>query len=191
MKSIYAAHKVALANKAHGNQEGSLLLDIAVGAVILSVLAAGIVYGVPALMATWRAGDEVKELPVAVTRAQKKFANRPTFAGLTTAVAISNDLFPKKRVTSSTVLTNRWGGTITASTASLTTTNDVGVYTYTNVPAQECKDMIPDMEDTFRVVTVGGTTVKADGAQTDLDQLGTACDAGGSANTIAFTFPKA
>ncbi|MGN5477585.1 hypothetical protein ACTMU2_13850 [Cupriavidus basilensis] len=43
----------------------------------------------------------------------------------------------------------------------------------------------------MRVVTVGGTSVKANNAQTDMTALGTSCAAGGVANSVVYTIGKA
>ncbi|QBY55983.1 hypothetical protein E0W60_33535 (plasmid) [Cupriavidus oxalaticus] len=49
--------------------------------------------------------------------------------------------------------------------------NDALTLSFTQVPQAECADVIPGVEQNVRVVTVGGTSVKANNAQTDRTAL--------------------
>lgn len=171
-------------------QRGLTLVELAMGVVIGGLILAASLGIVRTVMADNRVNDEINELSLVVGKVGKMYANRATFVGATTAMFISNGIYPPERITSATALNNRWGGTITVGVATTTTTNDSITLTYTNVAERECKGMIPQLENSMRIISVGGTVVKADGAQTDLAALGTQCVAGGNANTIVYTFSK-
>jgi len=172
-------------------QGGFTLVELMIAAVIIAIGIAVVYSGVKAYMAKDRANTEAKELPPIFTNIQAKFAQRANYSGATCAGLINLGVFPAVRIATPTTLSNRWGGAITCSVGTVTATNDVVNLSYTMVPEAECKDLVPMVEDALRVVTVGGTTVKADNAQTDLDALGAACKAGGQSNTIVYSVGKA
>jgi len=173
------------------HQAGFTLTELMIAAVIIAIGIALVYSGVKAYMAKDRANTEGKELPTIFTNIQSKYSQRANYSGATCAGLINLGVFPNVRVATPTTLTNRWGGAITCAVGTVTATNDVLNLSYTMIPEAECKDIVPMIEDAVRVVTVGGTTVKADNAQTDLDALGTACKAGGQNNSIVYSVGKA
>lgn len=171
-------------------QGGFTLVELLIAAVLLALAIAGVYKGVADYMSNDRANREMKELPAIITAIQQKYAQRQSYAGATTAGLINLGVFPQSWVIGNT-LQNRWGGTVTVGTATLVAANDALTLTVTQVPQAECTDVIPGLEQSVRVVTVGGTEVKPNNAQTDMTALGTACAAGGAANTIVYTIGKA
>lgn len=180
-------NKVGIIRKQQG---GFTLLELMIAAVLLALGIAGIYKGVTDYMSNDRANREMKELPTIITAIQQKYAQRQNYAGATTAGLINLGVFPQSWVSGAT-LQNRWGGTVTVGTATLVSANDALTLTFTQMPQAECADVIPGIEQSVRVVTVGGTSVKANNAQTDMTALGTACAAGGVANTVVYTIGKA
>ena len=172
-------------------QGGFTLVELMIVTVLLAVAIAVVYLGVSSYMAKDRTNQEAKELPTIFANIQAKYSQRSNFTGATCTGLINLNVFPQSRLATATTLVNRWRGNITCAVATLTTASDVLNLTYTNVPATECGDLIPMVEGYVRVITVGGTTVKADNALTDLDALGTACQAGGQNNTIVYSVPKA
>lgn len=168
--------------------KGFTLIELSIVIIVGSLLLAVALSLARTVMADNRVNDELKELPIIVTRIQKLYSNRATFAGLTNALAIAQNTFPDARVAGAAV-TNRWGGTITVVPKNLTATNDAVEATYTLVPTPECLGVIPQIESNMRIIKVGATTVKADGAQTDLTALGTACNLTNT-TTVVYTFSK-
>jgi hypothetical protein len=140
------------------------------------------------VLADNRANDELKEVPLIVTRIQKVYNNRANFTGLTTTLAIAQNAFPASRVVTATSVTNRWGGSINVVPVSLVTSNDAASITYTNMPKSECLAVLPQLDSSMRTMTVGGTSTKADGVPTDLAALGTQC--GLAPTTVVYTFSK-
>jgi len=173
----------------HIKQSGFTLTELAVVTVIGAVLIGASLKPVQGMIADSRANSEIQELSVVIPKIQNKYFNKSDYTGVTTAGLANNGIFRKERV-SGTSLVNRWGGAITVAVATTTTTNDSVTLTYTKVPEQECKGIIPQLDNIVRIVTVGGTSVKADGAGTDIDALGTQCVAGGSNNTVVYTVGK-
>lgn len=171
-------------------QGGFTLVELLIAAVLLALAIAGIYKGVADYMSNDRANREMKELPAIITAIQQKYAQRQNYAGATTAGLINLGVFPQSWVNGNTVQ-NRWGGTVTVGTTTLVSANDALTLTFTQVPQAECTDVIPGLEQSVRVVTVGGTSVKDNNAQTDLTALGTACRAGGTSNSIVYTIGKA
>lgn len=173
------------------NQRGFTLVELMIASVIIAIGIALVYAGVKTYMAKDRANTEGKELTPIFTNIQAKYSQRANYSGVTCAGLINLGVFPDVRQATATTLTNRWGGSITCSVGTITSTNDVVNLTYTNVPEAECKDIVPMIEDAVRVVSVGGATVKSDNVQTDLDALGTACKAGGQNNSVVYSIGKA
>lgn len=171
-------------------QRGFGIIEIGIVLVIVGILLAVTLSYVRGVLADNRANDELKELPMVITRIQKLYNNRPNFNALTQTALISNGTFPQERITSPTVLNNRWGGAITAAVSTLTNPDDAVTLTYTRVQEAECKAIIPQIENYVRTITVNGVSVKADGAQVDLAALGTQCVAGGTTSTIVYQISK-
>lgn len=169
-------------------QRGFTLIELGIVVVIGSILLAVALTIATTVLADNRANDELKEVPLIVTRIQKLYNNRSSFLGLTTTLAIAQNAFPGNRVTSATTVTNRWGGAITVLPATIATAADGVAATYTQVPKSECLAVVPQLDSVVRTVTVGGTAVKADGAATDLTALGTQCAT--APTTVVYTFSK-
>ncbi|AMR78618.1 type 4 pilus major pilin [Cupriavidus nantongensis] len=176
--------------KLRNNQGGFTLVEMLIAAVLLALAIAGIYKGVADYLANDRANRELKELPAVIAAIQQKFAQRQSYAGATTAGLVNLGVFPESWVIGNTVQ-NRWGGTVTVATTTLVSANDGLTLTFTQVPRAECTDVVPGMEQSVRAVTVGGTPVKANNAQTDIMLVGNACAAGGASNTIVYTIGKA
>lgn len=182
------SRRVGKALRSKRNVKGFTLIELSIVIIVGALLLAVALVIARSVLADNRANDELKELPVIITRVQKLYANRPNFAGLTTTLAIAQNVFPDSRVASTTTVNNRWGGTITMAPVTIASANDAVDATYTLVPKSECLAVIPQVENNMRTITVGGTVVKADGALTDLTALGTQC--GTSPTTIVYRFSK-
>lgn len=188
-KFLSSAKRAQLAQKiASTKQRGYSMIEIAIGTVIVGLLLAVTISYVRGIIADNRANDELKEIPLVQSRLTKMYANRADFATITTAVAISNNVFPPERVTSPTVLNNRFGGAITIAPATTTVANDSVAMTYTGMGESECKSIIPQLENSMTRIMVGSTAVKASAtADVDFAALGTACVPN---VTVVYTFKK-
>lgn len=172
-------------------QRGMTLVETMIAIAIGLIIVAVGIKGVRGAMADSRSTDEVGDLPKIFSNLQKVYAQRPSFAGATQAIFVNNNAFPDSMVTSgSTNVTNRWGGAVTVAVTSIGGgTNNALTYETTGVPSAECSNVIPQLENVVRIVTVNGTSVKADKNPTDLSALGTACSAGVSSDVI-YTISK-
>lgn len=169
--------------------KGFSLIELSIVIVIVSILLAVGLGITRSILSDNRANDELKELPLIVTRLQKLYNNRATSAGVTTAIAISNNIFPAERVISPTEVTNRWGGTVTVAPATIGTANDAIAMTYNAVKTAECLAVISQIEASMRTISVAGVLVKNDGEQPNLGLLGTQCSSA-SEVVIVYTFSK-
>lgn len=182
-------------------QKGFTLIELGI-VVAVGFLIIGIgLYKAPSVMAGYRANAEINELPQIVTNSQKIAANAPNFTSFSLDTFIRNDAFPANRVTipasGSATATNRWNGTITFASGTITTAGDIGRYVYTNVPDAECKQVVNAVAQMFRRVYVdkgnsgtagAGTAVKPDNARLDEASLGAACS--GNVNSITYDYAK-
>jgi prepilin-type N-terminal cleavage/methylation domain-containing protein len=172
-------------------QLGLTLIETMIVLAIAAVAIALVLKPVRGALSSMRSSDEVGELPTIITNIQKIYASRSTFAGLTQATVVNRNAFPISRVqTGTTNLVNRWSGTITVAPVSIGGGANNGVsLTYTNMPASDCSDIVGQVDDNVRIVTVNGTITKADGQQSNQDAVGTACIATDPA-TVVYQFSK-
>jgi prepilin-type N-terminal cleavage/methylation domain-containing protein len=172
-------------------QRGMTIIETMIAVTIGVVIVALAIKGVGGILADSRSSSEVGELPTIFSNLQKVYSQRSSFAGATQAIFVNNQAFPSSMVTSgSTNVTNRWGGAVTVAVTSITGgTNNALTYETTGVPSSECASVIPQLDNVVRVVTVNGTSVKADRNSTDLSALGTACSTT-SSNDVIYTISK-
>lgn len=182
-------------------QSGFTLMEL----IIVVAIGFGIVFfamtKIPQLMANSRASGEISELPGIAAEMQRIAANRPNWSTFTLDSMIRNNAFPDNRVTIPTsgasTAQNRWGGSISFATATITNTGDIARITYTAIPERECKTVVLGVAQVFRRVYVdgantatagAGTIVKADGAAVNEAAVGTACS--GEVNAVTFDLAK-
>jgi len=174
------------------HQAGFTLVELGIVVAIAAVIIGIGLAVVPSIVSSIRANGEVSDLPTLSTKIRTAWANQPTYGTSGTSItteAISLNVFPTARVTSSTTVSNRWGGSITVAAGTLNTAGDAQVITETDVPQTECTLVVEGVDQSFPVITVNGTSVKANGAsQVTLATVGTACVSG--TNTLAFTAGK-
>lgn len=172
-------------------QKGMTLVETMIAIAIGLIIVAVGIKGVSGAMSDSRSTDEVGDLPKIFTNMQKVYGQRASFSGATQAIFVNANVFPTSMTTSgSTNVTNRWGGAVTvAVTAIAGGTNNALTYETTGVPSSECNNVIPQLDNVVRIVTVNGTSVKADKNPTDLAALTTACSASAS-NDVIYTISK-
>lgn len=173
------------------SQRGFGIIEIGIVLVIVSMLLAVTLGYVRGVLADNRANDEARDLAQTVIRIQRLYNNRSNYTGATLTGLIGNGVFPSERLSGTTGVNNRWGGTVTFALATLATTNDAITLTYSNVPQLECNSVISQVERSVSRILVGTATVKpyaVGGGTLDINSLGTACGTGGSTNSLAFTF---
>lgn len=172
------------------NQRGYTLVELAIAGAIIALLIYGVVKLVSGVIADHRANAELSELPMVITKMQKVYGNRSSFAGATQATFVNNNSFPVDWVvTGSTNLVNRWSGPVTVAVTTIGgVANNAIALTSGSVPDSECKSVVPGMDDSVRTTTVNGAVVKQDGQPSDPALVGTSC--ANTTNTIVYTFSK-
>lgn len=115
-----------------------------------------------------------------------KYGQTNAYSNVTTALAVRSGSIPEAlRDGSAPTATNSFGGSITAAPATLSGANDSVQVSWPNVPANQCSDIVTNVEREMRQVAVDSTTVKPNNGSIDFTALETACDSG-SAVTINF-----
>lgn len=160
---------------------------VAIGAIIIGV---GIAV-VPGIMASNRVNAEVSELPTIVTNIQRAYNNQPGFTPAPTIASLANlGVFPESRARpGDAAAVNRWGGAITVAAAGATLPNGLTL-TYADVPSAECRELVPALSNSFRVITVGTTVVKPDGGNVNMTTLPGLCNVASGRVNIAYSFTK-
>ncbi|MGY8527622.1 type 4 pilus major pilin [Paracidovorax citrulli] len=182
-------------------QGGFSLMDI--------VLWAGVVlFGFFALMglnslakSLLNSTNEVRDLPAVVAGVQNTYRNQPNFTGLTLDTVARGGIWPESQATipatGTATVSNSWGGAVTLTPGTITTSNDIARMVYPNVPSRECINVANAAAGAVRRIYVdntnantagGGTMVKADGGNIVPATLATACS--GTSNSITFDIPK-
>lgn len=183
------------------HETGLTIAELLVTVTIAIILVGFVLSKVPGLWNSVRSNGESSELQGIISGAQRVVSLDNNWSGVTLDTLIRNEAFPKNRVTvpasGAATATNRFGGSITYASGTITTTGDIGRLVYMNIPDAECKTVILNNSDLLRRVYVdkansgtagAGTMVKADRAAVDKDALGTSCS--GGANSITYDIAK-
>lgn len=116
-----------------------------------------------------------------------KYGQVNRYGDVTTELAVKAGVIPAHlRNPGADDADNRFGGPIVVAPVSLTGTNDAVQIDWPNVPANQCSDIVTSVQGEFRVITVDGAEVKADGDALDIDALEQACDVAAPVE-LAFT----
>lgn len=176
-------------------QKGFTLVELGIVVVVAAVILSVVLPKVGEVFGGTKTNGELQELPDVIAKIQKIYSNAPSFSGATLQTVADMGAFPSARIVTASpaAISNRWGGAVTLAVSTITTANDTIDLTYTNIPAQACIDVISQMGTNgngMRIITVGGVTVKADGANVNNSTLATNCNTGGAANTVVYRFSK-
>jgi len=174
-------------------QAGLSNIQIMIGVLISALLILGGV-GLIKYIDKTKVNNDLSELATLKTETVSYGSrNGGTFSGYTHEVGIGLDFFPRSRVSGaagSRVVQNQWKGLVTSAPTTINLANDGIAYTYTGVPSGACKDLAQQAGDIAAVITVGGVSVKAVGANPVLATIITQCDAGSDNVTIAYLMTK-
>ncbi len=182
-------------------QKGFSLVELSVVLVVVfGLLGLGLV-AAPQLFSSLNSVSELSELPTVIMNIKKNSKNSSTYNGVTLDTLARSNVFPENRVTIPTsgtsTATNQWGGGVTVTVATLTTTDDIVRLVSRSVPHAECIEVVQGVAKMLRRVyvdsansgTVGaGTLVKDDGAVINNSTLASACGTG--ANSITYDIGK-
>jgi Tfp pilus assembly protein PilE len=130
------------------------------------------------------------EISSIIAEAQKIYGATNTYGSVTTAIAVQSGVIPARlRVAGTNTAQNKYNGAITVAPATLSTTNDSLVLTYSNVPQADCMDVAMQADRMIRRLVIGANTPKATDAAMNVATLGTSCDAAATAN-LALAFGR-
>lgn len=168
-------------NKKYKKQKGISMVDIAIWAAVAIGVVTIFVKSLGPVLSQNRARDEITEMAKVFSNIQAKWANSPNFENVDIEGLISNSVFPQSWVSGTNVI-NRWGGSVDASPTTINNDNDTLEITSSQVPAEECKNILPGLYEISKGLSAGGTVVKdaTDPATAiNMTTVGEACNANG------------
>jgi len=183
------------ANRNQRKQRGSALIPYIIGLLISAILAGSGIYAYQYVNQA-KADADIQEISALRAATVKLAANQGgNFASIDTATVAGLGFFPANRVSvsgSTTTVLNQWKGTITVAAASIASSgsNDALAFTYTGYPTDACKEVVQSAAQIAAVVSIGGTTVKANGGNLNVATMITQCNAGADNATIVYTISR-
>lgn len=166
-----------LRNARSNKQKGWLSIELGLTLLVAAVVIAGIVIFYRDSQQKNSINNNVSEILFAASNANSKYGTTGRYGDVTTEIAVRSGVIPSQLRTPGTdEAANRFGGTITVTPATVTSTNDVLEIAWPNIPSNQCSGIVIGVQAEFRVITVGGDVVKADGEALDLGALEDACD---------------
>lgn len=166
-------------NRSRMSQRGFGLVELS---LVLIVVAIAMYAGYMAFASNSRSVELQANTGAVTTTAaelQKKFGKTNKYASVTTALsvrsrAISEDL----RIPSTDTAQNSYGGAITTAPANCSGTADCVDLVWSNVPEDQCIDIVVGTERVARAVNVGTTAVKPLDGTLDMAALSAQCNSG-------------
>ena len=162
--------------KQGGNALVFTLLALVVGGVLVAV-------GISQYTDAERSasiGSVVAEVAATIGNA-KSNDGQIGYVGLTTPIAVAGGTIPRNRATSGTAATNKFSGSITLVDNNSSTVG-TAVLTYTNVDADQCKEIVMGTQSLARQVQVNGTDVKPLDGKVIPGTLATQCNSAATAS---------
>lgn len=159
-------------------QKGWLTIELGLALLVIAVLVAVAVLFYRDSQRKNSVNNNISEITFVASNANAKYGTTGRYGDVTTDIAVRGGVVPAHlRVPGTDEANNRFGGVVTIEPADLTGTNDVLEITWPAVPTNQCSDIVTGVQSEFRVITVAGAEVKANGALLDLAALEDACDA--------------
>src|SRR5579875_2338178 len=127
-------------NKILKNKKGFTLLELLAVLILISILGTGLYYVASKVSDSNDAKTEDKNVQLIANALRSTYGNTASFAGLSGSMPqlISTGVFPGSIVSNST-LVNKWGGTITVNSYSVSPgTDNYFDITETNIPSNIC-----------------------------------------------------
>ncbi|MDD2609465.1 MAG: type 4 pilus major pilin [Giesbergeria sp.] len=167
-------------------QNGFLSLELG---LVLLVVAGAIVAGVLSYRDNLRKtsiNNNTQQISSIAANLRSKYGQSNMYGSVTTALAVRSQAIPEfLRDGTNATASNSFGGAITVTPVTLTGANDSVQLVWPNVPANQCSDIVTNVQREMRQITVGTTSVKANNGQINLTALETACEAS-TAATLNF-----
>ena len=168
-------------NAAAKTRKGQLGLSI-LGALLALVI--GALLTIPVINAfldsqrKTRVENNLQDMRTIIADAQRNFGSTNQFAALTTATAIQSSVIPQRlRVTGTNSAQNGYNGSVEMRSGGITVANDTGILVWSNIPRDDCSDLVFGIEQLTRGVIAGGVQVKPNDGVLNAAALAGACDA--------------
>lgn len=167
-------------------EKGFLSLELG---LVLLVVAGAIVAGVLTYRDNLRKtsiNNNTQQISSVAANLRAKYGQSNMYGSVTTALAVRSQSIPEfLRDGSAATASNTFGGAITVAPVTLVGANDSVQLVWPNVPANQCSDLVTNVQREMRQINVGTTTVKPNNGEIDLSALETACEAS-AATTLNF-----
>lgn len=179
---------------ARRTQKGVTLVEtlIVIGILAIIILTALIIY--PLVKASVLSNREASNMSTIAASLANVYAGSSSYAGLTTAIAIDEKVFPTSMLqgTPPTTATNSFGGTVVLAPATPPGGQANTGYTITsnNISDNACSKIVNTESGAFDAVSIDGTVVKANSSSTvSTAAVATACSATATtdAHVLVFT----
>jgi Tfp pilus assembly protein PilW len=168
-------------------QRGASMISVLLGLVISAVVVAVIYNQYTDSQRKARIDAAQVEISTMIASAQKLYGNTNQYGAVTTAIAVQSGLVPARlRVAGTNTAQNLYNGAITFAPATVTTTNDALLLTYSGVRGEDCQDLVLGTSALSRQINVAATTVKPADLPVVIATMSTACDATATM-ALAFT----
>jgi Tfp pilus assembly protein PilE len=159
-------------------QAGDILVTLMIALIVLAVMAGAAYVWYSDTSKQQATKDAAAKINYIAGKLQSQFGVNNDYPNITTAVAVqSRAIPPDMRVSGANTAVNMFGGTVSVAPSNCSATNDCAAMTWTNVPADNCTDLVLMTAKMARRITVAGTAVKVlDGAMPSATLTGK-CDA--------------
>lgn len=152
--------KIRNLRRATKKQAGFTLVEIIVALIVIAIgIAIAIVAfgGAQESQRSVAAQQQILQLVAGI----KKVYSGPNYTGLLATNIVNSGNVPSNMVSAGTIV-NTFGGTVTLAAANVGTggTGNGYAITYPLVGRAECNALAAGVKDTFKIITIGGTTVK-------------------------------
>lgn len=160
-----------IANKIAKKQAGYSLVELSVALAIVAVILVGGLMGTRQILMTNNVNNQLKDSALVIAKITRQFQNSLDTSGATNQNLIPLSVWPVDRFTNSTnasgVFTGKVNGVIANTTEYITPNsakigsleiNNGFLYTFTNVPAAACPDLISGLDNMAYALYAGKTT---------------------------------
>jgi len=167
-------------NIAARRQQGVTIVESMVVLAVVAIILTFVVEGGTYLrnhVRAWQLTNEMQSFSQGILQAT---VNDADFSTITTNAMVLNNAFASvgsRANTSAGTVTGVWGGDITVTPATVSTSNDGATVSYPLVPSGVCAVAIQDFTSTFQQISVSGTVVYSPTVAFNDTTVGQACNA--------------